>query len=151
MPHRAPRRGCARYAPTERPSTATSSVPACPPSRWSASTRRTSTRVYRRITGTPTTSSSWSTWRREGARLLLADEPTSQLDPASAEPVVELLRWAKEQLGTTVVVVTHDPVVGAAFDRTLTIRDGRVGMEGRDGQEYVVVGRDGSVQLPPHV
>jgi putative ABC transport system ATP-binding protein len=86
-----------------------------------------------------------------GPRLLLADEPTSQLDPRSAEPVVELLKWAKEQLGTTVVVVTHDPAVGAAFDRTLTIRDGRVGMEGRDGQEFVVVGRDGSVQLPPQV
>jgi ABC-type lipoprotein export system ATPase subunit len=81
--------------------------------------------------------------------LLLADEPTSQLDRVSAEPVIDLLRWANEHLDTTVVVVTHDPAVGAAFDRTLTIRDGRVGAEGRGGEEYVVVGRDGSVQLPP--
>ncbi|GAA2088406.1 ABC transporter ATP-binding protein [Actinomadura alba] len=86
-----------------------------------------------------------------GPRLLLADEPTSQLDLRSSERVIDLLKWANQQLGTTVVVVTHDPAVGDAFDRTLTIRDGRVGMEGRGGQEYVVVGRDGSVQLPPHV
>jgi hypothetical protein len=35
--------------------------------------------------------------------------------------------------------------------RTVTIRDGRVGAEGRKGEEYAVVGRDGSVQLPPDV
>ncbi|KAB2342723.1 ABC transporter ATP-binding protein [Actinomadura rudentiformis] len=82
-------------------------------------------------------------------RLLLADEPTSQLDRASATAVIELLRDAASESGTTVVVVTHDPAVGTAFDRSLTIRDGRVGSEGKDGTEYLVVGRDGSVQLPP--
>ncbi|MFG2000177.1 ABC transporter ATP-binding protein [Spirillospora sp. NPDC048911] len=81
-------------------------------------------------------------------RLLLADEPTSQLDRESATVVIDLLRAAGEN-GTTVVVVTHDPAVSAAFDRSLTIRDGRVGSEERDGAEYLVVGRDGSVQLPP--
>jgi hypothetical protein len=50
-----------------------------------------------------------------------------------------------------VVLVTHDPVVGAAVGRTVTIRDGRVGAEGRLGEEYAVVGRDGSVHLPPEV
>jgi hypothetical protein len=49
------------------------------------------------------------------------------------------------------VVVTHDPAVSQAFDRTVTIRDGRVGAEGRSGENYVVIGRDGSVQLPPEV
>jgi ABC-type methionine transport system ATPase subunit len=65
--------------------------------------------------------------------------------------VVELLRAANEDLGLTVVVVTHDPEVGAALGRTVTIRDGRVGTEGRAGEEYAVVGRDGTVQLPQDV
>jgi putative ABC transport system ATP-binding protein len=86
-----------------------------------------------------------------GPRLLLADEPTSQLDHSSAASVIELIRAANEDLGTTVIVVTHDPDVGGALGRTVTIRDGRVGAEGRAGQDYVVVGRDGTVQLPPDV
>ena len=82
-------------------------------------------------------------------RLLCVDEPTSQLDTAARAAVVELLRLVNHQLGATVVVVTHDPAVAAAMPRTVTIRDGRVGAEGRHGEEYAVVGRDGSVQLPP--
>ncbi|MGH9125496.1 MAG: ABC transporter ATP-binding protein [Acidimicrobiales bacterium] len=81
-------------------------------------------------------------------RLLLADEPTSQLDRASADAVLGLLRAANQEHGTTVVAVTHDPLVGAALGRTITIRDGRVGSEGRAGRDYVVVGRDGTIQLP---
>jgi putative ABC transport system ATP-binding protein len=84
-----------------------------------------------------------------GPKLLLADEPTSQLDHVSAAMVVELILAANADLGTTVVVVTHDPAIGNALGRTITIRDGRVGAEGRAGEEYVVVGRDGTVQLPP--
>ena len=80
--------------------------------------------------------------------LLLADEPTTQLDPAAAAAVIKLIRDANGELGTTVVAVTHDPAVAAALGRTITIRDGRVGAEGRAGQEYVVVGRDGTLQLP---
>jgi ABC-type lipoprotein export system ATPase subunit len=86
-----------------------------------------------------------------GPALLLADEPTSQLDPAAAVSAVELIRRANEEFDTAVVVVTHDPAVGAALRRTVTIRDGRVGAEGRAGEDYVVVGRDGSVQLPPEL
>jgi ABC-type lipoprotein export system ATPase subunit len=86
-----------------------------------------------------------------GPPLLVADEPTSQLDAAASAEVVELLRAANEDLGLTVVVVTHDPEVGAALGRTVTIRDGRVGTEGRAGEEYAVVGRDGTVQLPQDV
>ena len=81
-------------------------------------------------------------------RLLLADEPTSQLDRTSAAAVIDLFRAANADMGTTVVVVTHDADVGDAFGRTITIRDGRVGSEGRAGKEYLVVGRDGTVQLP---
>src|SRR5213078_184400 len=81
----------------------------------------------------------------------LTDEPTSQLDPVSAEDVLELIRAANEENGTTVVAVTHDAAVGDALGRTVTIRDGRVGSEGRAGEDYVVVGRDGTVQLPPEL
>jgi putative ABC transport system ATP-binding protein len=86
-----------------------------------------------------------------GPSVLLADEPTSQLDRASSDAVLDLLRAANTDLGTTVVLVTHDPHVGAAMGRTVTIRDGRVGAEGRRGEEYAVVGRDGAVHLPPDV
>jgi putative ABC transport system ATP-binding protein len=83
--------------------------------------------------------------------LLLADEPTSQLDPEAAVSVVDLFRQVNRDLGTTIVVVTHDPAVGAALGRTVTIRDGRVGAEGRLGSDFVVVGKDGTVQLPPEL
>lgn len=83
--------------------------------------------------------------------LLLVDEPTSQLDAAGRDGAVRLLRTINERLGTTIVIVTHDPEVAAATPRTVTIRDGRVGAEGRHGEEFAVVGRDGSIQLPPDV
>jgi len=86
-----------------------------------------------------------------GPQLLLADEPTSQLDHQSAATVIELIQAANQDLGTTVIVVTHDPAVGAALGRTVTIRDGRVGAEGHAGEDYLVVSRDGSVQLPNEV
>jgi ABC-type methionine transport system ATPase subunit len=86
-----------------------------------------------------------------GPRLLLADEPTSQLDHESAAAVIDVIRAANTGRGTTVVVVTHDPAVSSALGRTVTIRDGRVGAEGHAGEEYLVVSRDGSVQLPIEV
>lgn len=82
-------------------------------------------------------------------RLLLADEPTSQLDPESAQAVVGLLARVSDDFGTTVVVVTHDAEVSESFGRTVTIRDGVVGAEGRRGEDFVVVGKDGGLQLPP--
>ncbi|HSK56009.1 MAG TPA: ABC transporter ATP-binding protein [Jiangellales bacterium] len=83
-----------------------------------------------------------------GPGLLLADEPTSQLDAAHRRHVLDLLTRAGDELGTTVVVVTHDADVGQALGRTVSMRDGRVGAEGRHGVEYAVVGRDGSVLIP---
>lgn len=82
--------------------------------------------------------------------LLLADEPTSQLDQAGRDEVVAALA-AVRSAGCTVVLVTHDPEIGVQMGRTVTIRDGRVGAEGRLGEEYAVVGRDGTVSLPPDV
>ncbi|HOV02071.1 MAG TPA: ATP-binding cassette domain-containing protein [Dermatophilaceae bacterium] len=81
--------------------------------------------------------------------VLLADEPTSQLDHAARDTVLAAIREVNAQVGTTVLIVTHDPQVAAALPRTVTIRDGRVGGEGRSGQEYAVVSADGSLPLPP--
>jgi putative ABC transport system ATP-binding protein len=86
-----------------------------------------------------------------GAQLVLADEPTSQLDAVGREHVMELLAQVHAEFGRTVVLVTHDASVAARSTRTVTIRDGRVGSEGVHGREYAVVGRDGSLQLPPEL
>ena len=83
--------------------------------------------------------------------LLLGDEPTSQLDHDARDQVLDALGAINSVWGTTVIVVTHDPEVAARMPRTVTIRDGRVGAEGRLGEEFAVVSADGSVPLPPHV
>jgi ABC-type lipoprotein export system ATPase subunit len=83
--------------------------------------------------------------------LLLLDEPTSQLDHEGRDEVLAAVMDVNRDLGTTVVAVTHDPDVAGRLPRTVTIRDGRVGAEGRSGEEYAVVGRDGSLTLPPDV
>jgi putative ABC transport system ATP-binding protein len=84
-------------------------------------------------------------------RLLLVDEPTSQLTNDERDRVIDTILAIHRQFGLTVVVVTHDADVASRFERTVTIRDGRVGAEGRYGVEYAVVGRDGSLHLPPDV
>ena len=83
--------------------------------------------------------------------LLLADEPTSQLEHRARDLVLERMTALNRDLGTTVVIVTHDPDVAAYLPRTVTIRDGRVGGEGRGGEEYAVVTPDGFLPLPGHV
>jgi putative ABC transport system ATP-binding protein len=86
-----------------------------------------------------------------GPALLLADEPTSQLSHDDRDQLLELLHDVAEEHGTTVVVVTHDPDVAATFPRTVTIKGGRVGAEGREGSEYVVIGEEGVLHLPSHL
>jgi putative ABC transport system ATP-binding protein len=83
--------------------------------------------------------------------LLLADEPTSQLDHPARDAVLDLLDEVNHRFGTTIVVVTHDPDVGAHLGRTVSMRYGRVGQEGRHGEQYTVIGKDGSVALPDAV
>jgi putative ABC transport system ATP-binding protein len=83
--------------------------------------------------------------------LLLADEPTSQLDHESRDLVLGALRDVNRSVGTTIILVTHDAEVAARLPRTVTIRDGRVGGEGRSGEEYAVVSADGSLPLPDPV
>ena len=59
-------------------------------------------------------------------RLLLADEPTGNLDSARSTEVLELLRRFNRERGQTTVLVTHDAAVAAATDRTIHMRDGLV-------------------------
>jgi putative ABC transport system ATP-binding protein len=82
--------------------------------------------------------------------LLLADEPTSQLDHSATDTVLEAIARANRDLGTTVLLVTHDPAVARSLPRTVTIRDGKIGGEGRLGEEYAVVTADGFLPLPAH-
>ena len=57
--------------------------------------------------------------------LLLADEPTAELDARNEELVLRALRRLRDEFGSTVVVVTHSPRVADAVDRVLELRDGR--------------------------
>jgi ABC-type lipoprotein export system ATPase subunit len=84
-------------------------------------------------------------------QLLLADEPTSQLSHEDRDHVLALIHELGDDLGSTIVVVTHQPEVAATFPRTVTMKGGRVGAEGRDGAEYVVVGAEGVLHLPSHL
>jgi ABC-type lipoprotein export system ATPase subunit len=58
--------------------------------------------------------------------LLLADEPTGNLDSQSGAEVVSLMRELNRDLGTTIIIVTHDPSVARRADRILLMRDGRI-------------------------
>ncbi len=58
--------------------------------------------------------------------LILADEPTGNLDSVSGEEVIQLLRELNAKQGTTVLLVTHDRHVARAMQRVLTMHDGRI-------------------------
>ena len=59
-------------------------------------------------------------------RVLLADEPTGNLDSATGKQIIELILGLNRTLGSTLVLVTHDPALAAHADRLITLRDGRV-------------------------
>jgi ABC-type lipoprotein export system ATPase subunit len=92
--------------------------------------------------------------------VLLADEPTGELDSATAASVFGALQTANSELGVTVLVVTHDPAVSSMVRRTIAIRDGRTATETlRHGAaddsgalshavEFAVLDRAGRLQLP---
>ena len=63
--------------------------------------------------------------------ILLADEPTGNLDGATGRKVLEILLGLRERHGTTMVLVTHDPAVAALADRRIHLRDGRIEREER--------------------
>jgi ABC-type lipoprotein export system ATPase subunit len=82
-------------------------------------------------------------------RLLLADEPTGELDAASAGLVYEVIGELAREHGCTTVLVSHDVESTAIADRTVRVRDGRVSEEaGRGDSETLVVARGGWVRLP---
>jgi ABC-type lipoprotein export system ATPase subunit len=93
--------------------------------------------------------------------VLLADEPTGELDSASADEVFASLRQANAELGVTILVVTHDQQVSGQVGRTIAIRDGRISTEvlrrttidaqgetADVAQEYSVLDRAGRLQIP---
>ncbi|MFE5616812.1 ABC transporter ATP-binding protein [Streptomyces sp. NPDC056463] len=93
--------------------------------------------------------------------VLLADEPTGELDSATGEQVFAAFRRANEELGTTIVIVTHDQAVASEVRRTVAIRDGRTssevlrrtevdaeGQESLVSREYAMLDRAGRLQLP---
>ena len=102
--------------------------------------------------------------------VILADEPTGELDSASASEVFDTFAQINQQLGVTIVIVTHDEEVSSRVERTVTIRDGRTstetirspqlsidlgagqsiseGTSAATAREYAVLDRTGRLQLP---
>lgn len=96
-----------------------------------------------------------------GPELVLADEPTGELDTHTAGEVLGTLRNVSQSQRATVLIVTHDPLVSDSVERTVAIRDGRtssevlrrravdaLGKEQLVEEEYAMVDRTGRVQLP---
>jgi ABC-type lipoprotein export system ATPase subunit len=94
-------------------------------------------------------------------KVLLADEPTGELDEANSALVLETMRQVNEQLGVTVLIVTHDPGISGHVRRVVQIRDGRTstetlrrtalsetGEEQHVAEEFAVLDRVGRMQLP---
>jgi len=93
--------------------------------------------------------------------VLLADEPTGELDEATSEEVLGAMRRVNEERGVTTLIVTHDAAVATQVRRTVQIRDGRTSTEvvrstradGLGGEydvaeEFAVLDRVGRMQLP---
>lgn len=93
--------------------------------------------------------------------LLLADEPTGELDTHTASEVFALFRATNAANGTTIVVVTHDPGVAQFVDRVVSISDGKTstevmrratfrkpGAEGPPLEELAIVDGSGRLQIP---
>ena len=90
--------------------------------------------------------------------LLLADEPTGEVDSEAANAIFEAMRTLNEEFGVTIVVVTHDYTVASRVDRVVGFRDGRTSTEvirRRDSngaaiseEEFAILDRVGRLQLP---
>jgi ABC-type lipoprotein export system ATPase subunit len=93
-------------------------------------------------------------------QLLLADEPTGELDNATAETIYTLLRQLNQTLGVTVLIVSHDTSLAGRVDRVVAVRDGKLASEtvrratsdasaeGHVLEELLVLDSAGRVQLP---
>jgi putative ABC transport system ATP-binding protein len=62
-------------------------------------------------------------------RLLLADEPTGEVDSQMAQEILSTLRKLNREIGVTIIIVTHDPRIASEVDRVIAIRDGRTSTE----------------------
>jgi ABC-type methionine transport system ATPase subunit len=96
--------------------------------------------------------------------LLLADEPTGELDDATAAEILNLFGQVNQELGTTILIVTHDPDIAYKVGRVVMIRDGKMSTEIRRRitfqrvsgsveteqplEEFVLVDGSGRVQIP---
>jgi ABC-type lipoprotein export system ATPase subunit len=96
--------------------------------------------------------------------LILADEPTGELDVRTAAGIFDLFNRLADEIGKTIVVVSHDPGIKAHVGRVIGIRDGRTSTEtirqrpadqdqtGDDTHvEYTVLDTAGRLQLPAHI
>ena len=87
--------------------------------------------------------------------LLLADEPTGELDDETSAMVLEKMRYVNENYGTTVVIVTHDPKIEDHVNRSIGMRDGKVVKEvlrkKKRKSEFVVIDSFGGVQIPQEI
>ena len=73
--------------------------------------------------------------------MILADEPTGNLDVAAAKDICELLRTVNREEKRAILLVTHDPVVAAAATRVHFLRDGRIVASHETGHDPAVVSR----------
>jgi ABC-type lipoprotein export system ATPase subunit len=94
--------------------------------------------------------------------LLLADEPTGELDSQSAAHIIDVFHSLNDMYGVTIIIVTHDNSITGKVDRVVTIRDGRTSLESVRGSkrglekageevrydEYIVLDGAGRLQLP---
>ncbi len=90
--------------------------------------------------------------------LLLADEPTGEVDTEASNAIFDVLRHVNRELGVTIIIVTHDHAVAGRVDRVIGMLDGRASTEiirTRDAagaalteDEYVLLDRAGRIQLP---
>jgi putative ABC transport system ATP-binding protein len=67
--------------------------------------------------------------------IILADEPTGNLDSVSGSEIMEILLGLNRDLGTTLIFVTHDPEIAAQTDRVIYLRDGLIVREQRNGRK----------------
>jgi ABC-type lipoprotein export system ATPase subunit len=80
-------------------------------------------------------------------QLLLADEPTGELDPRTSERIVALMLELASEANAASLIVTHDPAVALRTQRTIHIRDGRLAAEGTN-KPVLIVDEQGWLRLP---